>query len=94
MIEFKGGSYSWLITQPWWKEDGFLSQARRQNAGVEGTGRRDVYLVNELAAVELIKGLLNKYKNIDVFHLPIDPTFDAGGSKPRKFSFVPGGNYA
>jgi hypothetical protein len=95
MIEFKGDSYSPFIPYPWWrKREAFLGQASRQNAGVEGTGRRDVYLVNELAAVELIKELLYENTNIDVFHVPIDPSFNARGSKPQKTSFFLRGNFA
>ncbi|MGD0633562.1 MAG: hypothetical protein ABSA13_04685 [Beijerinckiaceae bacterium] len=72
MIEFKGGSYSSLIPYQWWKDrGGFLGQATRQNAGVKGTGRRDVYLFQDEKAVPLAQEEFKDLTNIDVFHLPM-----------------------
>ncbi|WP_158806699.1 hypothetical protein [Beijerinckia sp. L45] len=87
MIELKGPTYHWLLNglfamTPW----EVLDQADRQNNAISGSGRRDVYLVAEIGAVEDLKFLLQNLDNIDIFHFaPVTPVVP---KRPRKSLFL------
>lgn len=86
MIEFKGPSYAGFIGQSFWAgADGFMTQARNQNGGVEGTGRRSVWLFQEPGAVQRAQEAFKGLHNIDVFALPMPKRKMMGGSLFHRF---------
>ena len=72
MIEFKGtGKFSYFFTKYWFDGQGIIGQGARQEAAVAGTGRKNAWLIDDGDAVDDFKLILDDYKSINVFHVPM-----------------------